>query len=112
MNIEDMTVDYFGEVLKTPGLENRVRPEPYLNKEGVKGCKAGFFLNGSWYQYSVSRTESKVYPGEVAAAIASATRQITRQEITREGKQFDATVFVDGHAYMLAFSVQTSDSDA
>lgn len=100
-----MSVDRFAEVLGNPELESFVRPEPYANDQGVSGCKADFFTKGCWYKYSVSGTESSVTPIEVARAITSEGRQITRQKITRGGKQFDATVFVDGHAYMLAVSV-------
>jgi hypothetical protein len=95
-----MTVDGFAEALRKPQMHT-AKIIQYSNNSGVKGCRVDLFLKGVWYQYSVHRSEAEVYPHEVADAITSAGRRIDREEITRGGRQFDATVWCDGHAYML-----------
>ena len=104
MSTPPMTVDLFAQRLRDPRLTIE-KIGSYTNRSGLDGCRADIFLDGVWYQYSVHNTESNVSPVQVAAAITSAERIVAREEFTRDGRQYDATVWSGGRAYMLVTTV-------
>jgi len=96
-----MTVEDFAEVMRDPRISVETESD-YLSKKTRRlGYRAILTVGGRWYWYSVSSTEDRVSPVEVASAITSNGRQIERCGTYKDGTGFEATVRSGGHSYML-----------
>ncbi|MBZ5699815.1 MAG: hypothetical protein LAN18_14855 [Acidobacteriia bacterium] len=98
-----MTVDDFAAVLLSRDLD-LVQDGNYENKLGQIGYRAIYRNSGCYYWYSVSGTDTRVAPDEVATAITTSGRIIQREYpyLNSRGKQgFEATVRSGDHSFML-----------
>lgn len=98
-----MTVDDFAAVLLL-GYLDFVEDGTYKNKVGQIGYRATYKGSGCYYWYSVSATDVRFAPDEVAIGITTSGRVIQREYPYRNGggKQgFEATVRSGDHFFML-----------
>jgi len=98
-----MTVDDFAEVLRNPAVQVTGQ-DWYHNQQGQRGYKATLSLGSDQYWYSVSNTDIAITPGQVAAAILSPSRVVRREnpyDNSSGEPGFEATVWSEGHSYML-----------
>jgi hypothetical protein len=98
-----MTVDEFSEILRDRKLEF-VSDGWYQNQFGQKGYRAIYRDPARYYWFSVSGTETPFALDEVALAIRTPGRQITREYPYRNRNQqqgFEATVRSGEHSFML-----------
>ena len=98
-----MTVDEFAENLRN--LATILVDEGwYHNAFHQRGYRAQLRIGDRWFWYSVSNTDLKIAPDEVAAAITSPVREVSRAGTYRSsnGKLgFEATMRCAEHHYML-----------
>jgi hypothetical protein len=97
-----MTVDQFAHALS--GRLEFVRDSYYHNKSGQVGYRAIYRGGGCYYWFSVSATDARFAPDEVAAAIADPERNISREYPYVNGVGqlgFEATVRSGDHSFML-----------
>jgi hypothetical protein len=98
-----MTVDRYAEILLSGGLR-LVEEKYYENKVGRTGYKAIYKNSRAYYWYSVSGTEVRVAPDEVAQAVTDPERQILREKTYSNRKTqpgFEATIRAGEHCFML-----------
>jgi hypothetical protein len=98
-----MTVDDFAEVLLSRGLD-LIGDGTYKNKIGQIGYRAVYSYSGRYYWYSVSGTDTRFAPDEVATAITTSGRIIQREYPYVNGKGrlgFEATVRSGDRSFML-----------
>jgi hypothetical protein len=98
-----MTVDDFAAILLSRGLD-LIQDGTYKNKLGEFGYRAVSSNSGRFYWYSVSGTDTRVAPDEVATAITTSGRIIHREYpyLSSRGKLgFEATVRSGDHLFML-----------
>jgi hypothetical protein len=121
---DELAVDAFAEILRTPTIklgQDGYYPKPKvwqslemqraeaasghasssISTPETRGYWADLWLDGLWYHYSVSNTKNKISPVEVAEAIKSPGRIVTRSGPYNEGRGWEATVGSGEHFYML-----------
>jgi hypothetical protein len=98
-----MTVDDFAAVLLSQDID-LIGDGTYKNRVGQIGYRAVYSYSGRYYWYSVSGTETRFAPDEVATAITTSGRIIQREYpyLNRSEKLgFEATVRSGDHSFML-----------
>ena len=98
-----MTVDEYAFKLQSAELEFE-QEGCYTNAFGQAGYWAIYRIGRHYLWYSVSATESRIGPDEVAVAITVASRWVQRENpyANKKGKMgFEATVRSGGRAFML-----------
>jgi hypothetical protein len=98
-----MTVDEYATELQARSLE-LVAEGSYTNSFGQVGYRATYRNADLHLWFSVSATEVRIAPDEVAMAISAQGRWIQRANPYTNSKDnigFEATVHSGGHAFML-----------
>jgi hypothetical protein len=95
------SVNEFAQILQNPAIKLE-QDDFYVSRStGRKGYRANLCLNGMWYWYSVSNSDTLVSPHDVAAAIMSPSRRVRRSGPYKGDRGFEATVICKKHSYML-----------
>jgi len=95
------SVNEFAQILQNPAIKLE-QDDFYVSRStGRKGYRANLCLNGMWYWYSVSNSDTLMSPHDVAAAIMSPSRRVRRSGSYKEDRGFEATVICKKHSYML-----------
>jgi hypothetical protein len=98
-----MTVDDFAKVLLLRDLD-LIGDGTYKNRSGQFGYRAVYSYSGRYYWCSVSGTDTRIAPDEVATAITTSGRIIQSEYpyLNSRGKLgFEATVRSGDHSFML-----------
>jgi hypothetical protein len=92
-----MTVDEFADILRGQGV--RVIHASLYTWDSPRGYRAEIEYHRRWYWYSVSPALKPVSPAEVGFAITSPARRVERCGPYKNGRGFEATVWVGDHCY-------------
>ena len=93
-----MTVGEFAQAIRS----GEVTDGSFYPWHRPRGYRAAVRVGNLWYWYSVSNTDRKITPAEVADAITDCRlRRIQRSNPYKNGRGFEATVWSGDHCYML-----------
>lgn len=98
-----MTVNDYAETLSRGELKF-VEEGYYVNRKGQTGYRAIYQGSQAYFWYSVSGTEVRIAPDEIAQALISPRRQILRENPyfnSNVQQGFEATVRAGEHWFML-----------